>query len=310
MAVKAKKAKPRAPKFIGCTLRRLPASKQVKAARAAIKENPANAPVAAALTALAMPLASKDAVSPAQKLAVLTSKYWGQGGVRLTVSFMEKTVAALQDKVLAAVNQWNRYANVEFVRVDGGGQVRISRGRGGYWSYLGTDVLQVPKSQPTMNLEGFVLATSDAEYDRVPPHEAGHTLGAPHEHLRAALIRRLDREKVISYFMRTQGWGREDVIAQTLTALEESQLMATDVADPRSIMTYFFDGSLTLDGQPIEGGSRIDATDVEFIGRLYPKPSAPPPPPPPPVSADPSVQWWGGVPPTRLVIGGKEWAPK
>lgn len=276
----ATKSKPKS-RFIGCTVKQLPPAKQVKAARVAIRENPANAPVAEMLTAtVAVP--GRALVTPAARLAVLTGKYWGAKGVRLTVSFLERTVAALQDKIVAAFNQWSRYANVEFTRVDSGGQVRVSRGRGGYWSYLGTDILQIPRNEPTMNLEGFVLATPAAEYDRVPPHESGHSLGCPHEHARADLIRRLNREKTIAYFMRTQGWSREDVIAQVFTALEESRLMATSVADPKSIMTYSFSGDLTLDGEPIPGGDRIDATDAEWMGRLYPREVIAQPPPAPP----------------------------
>jgi hypothetical protein len=80
--------------------------------------------------------------------------------------------------------------------------VRISRG-GGYWSYLGTDILLIPPSQQTMNLEGFTMNMPETEYRRVIRHEAGHTLGFPHEHMRKELIARIDREKAYDYFWHT-----------------------------------------------------------------------------------------------------------
>jgi len=54
----------------------------------------------------------------------------------------------------------------------------------GYWSYLGTDILHIPKNRPTMCLENFSMDTLESEYKRVVRHETGHTLGFPHEHMR------------------------------------------------------------------------------------------------------------------------------
>src|SRR5436190_2022576 len=81
----------------------------------------------------------------------------------------------------------------------------------GYWSNLGTDILLITRGRPTMNLEAFTMTTPDAEFFRVVRHEGGHTLGFPHEHIRKAIIDRLDREKVIADFMTTQGWTRQEV---------------------------------------------------------------------------------------------------
>jgi hypothetical protein len=43
-----------------------------------------------------------------------------------------------------------------------------------------------------MNLEGFTMKTPDSEFHRVVRHETGHTLGFPHEHMRAELVKRID----------------------------------------------------------------------------------------------------------------------
>ena len=59
--------------------------------------------------------------------------------------------------------------------------VRIARtANDGYWSYLGTDVLQIPAGEPTLNLDSFTMNTPDSEVYPVVRHDTGHTLGFPH----------------------------------------------------------------------------------------------------------------------------------
>jgi hypothetical protein len=96
---------------------------------------------------------------------------------------------------------WGAWANVTLVETTTGPQVRIARiPNDGYWPYLGTDVLQIPPNQPTLNLASFTMNTPDAEFYRVVRHETGHTLGFPHEHMRKEIIERIDRNKAIAYF--------------------------------------------------------------------------------------------------------------
>lgn len=216
-----------------------------------------------------------------QRAAVLASAYWGSKGVDLSVSFMEATPADLRDRIISHMNAWNTVAgaNVQFRWTQSSGQVRISRGRGGYWSYLGVDVLAVPANEQTMNLEGFTMSTPESEYKRVVRHETGHTLGMPHEHLRADLVALLDPVKTEAYFMRTQGWSRSQVDQQVLTPVSESSLLGATPADVTSIMCYQIPGECTKSGKPILGGSDIDDFDKQCIAGLYPQLTAPPPPP-------------------------------
>jgi hypothetical protein len=148
--------------------------------------------------------------------------------------------------------------------------VRISRGGGGYWSYLGTDILLVPAHRPTMNLQGFTMNTREGEFARVVRHEAGHTLGCMHEHMRADLVKLIDPAKAYDYFRRTQGWDKATVDAQVLTSLDERSLMGTPT-DQTSIMCYQLPGSITRNGKPILGGLDINASDLAFMGKIYPK---------------------------------------
>jgi hypothetical protein len=126
-------------------------------------------------------------------------------------------------------------------------------------------------NEPTMNLEAFTSETPEEEFRRVVRHEAGHTLGFPHEHMRQAIIRRLDHERVIASYMRHQQWSRQEVIDQVLTPLEESSLLGTPFAEDDSIMCYEIDPELTIDGFAVVGGTDITPNDHAFAAQIYPK---------------------------------------
>jgi len=112
------------------------------------------------------------------------------------------------------MNAWSRTANVTFVESKTDPKVRIARQggqQGGYWSYLGTDILSIDRNQPTMNLEAFTMNIPESEFHRVVRHETGHTMGFPHEHMRRELVNEIDPDKAISYFGATQGWSPAEV---------------------------------------------------------------------------------------------------
>lgn len=113
------------------------------------------------------------------------------------------------------------------------------------------------------------MTTRPSEFNRVIRHEAGHTLGFPHEHMRRELVARIDRQKAYDYFRRTQGWSPAMVDQQVLTPLDQRSIVGTP-ADQTSIMCYQLPGVITRDGQPILGGPDIDTTDRSFARRIYP----------------------------------------
>jgi hypothetical protein len=252
--------------MLACTPKTLPKRLLMKAAETAVKIYPVNAPAFGPLADVA-----PDLPLDPLHIAVLTSKYWGPAARRLTVSFMESTPANLRARIISHMNAWTQTAGISFIETQGTGDVRISRGSEGYWSYLGTDIRLIPRNRPTMNLQGFTMNTSESEYNRVVRHETGHTLGFPHEHMRKALVERIDPAKAYEYLRQTQGWEPRMVDQQVLSPLDERSIMGTP-ADQTSIMCYQLPGSITRDGKPILGGVDINQTDYAFAGGIYPKP--------------------------------------
>jgi hypothetical protein len=124
-----------------------------------------------------------------------------------------------------------------------------------------------------MNLEGFTMNMPDAEFFRVVRHEAGHTLGFEHEHMRKEVVNGIDVEKAVKYFKKTEGWSRKVVMDQVLTPLDSSALIATAKPDPKSIMCYWLPAEIMKNGKAIPGGGDINKMDAKFAAQQYPKKS-------------------------------------
>lgn len=259
-----------------CVVMTLPDELLIPAARTSTLIFPANAPAAVA-----------HAILPPQEVAAITSRYWGPKPRTISVQFLDNPTATFRRMFLAAANSWD--CCITFAETAETGELRLTRSGRGYWSYLGTDILHIPAPAPTMNLQGFTEFTREADWLRVPPHEIGHTLGFPHDHLRRAIVDRIDRTKVYAYFWEWQRWPPRTVDVNVMTAQEESELLDPTPADVNSIMTYPLPGEIMIDGVPVPGGDRLTKADLDYADRIYPvpKPPAPPPGPPPPVEPEP-----------------------
>lgn len=255
---------------IFCTAKPLPRAIEARATRRSIEANPENA----RRVTLRMP----DRRGGPRRIVVVKQWKWPRTGVTLSVQFLDAPTAALRKRILSHMNAWSRTANVRFTETHGTGDVRIARFDhprevAGYWSYLGTQILGIDEDLPTMNLQGFTMRESEAEFRRVVRHEAGHTLGFDHEHMRGEIVERIDVDKAYRYYRLTNGWTRRDVDEQVLVSLDEASIMGTDAADPLSIMCYQIPGPVMKDGKAVPGGRDITRTDASFAGSLYPKPA-------------------------------------
>lgn len=255
-----------------CRPKSLPLDKHAAAERRAIEVNPENASERRVVERT--PSGRRGG---ARRIVVVVGRKWPSAGVRLSVSFLDNPSAALRSRILSHMNAWGEHANVQFSETRGVGEVRIARLDGppdmaGYWSYLGTEILEIAEDQPTLNLEGFTMRKPESEFRRLVRHEAGHTLGFDHEHLRGELVELIDREKAIAHFDETDGWTPAEVEAQVLTPLAKRSVMGTKEADPLSIMCYHLPAEIMKNGKAITGGEDINANDFAFARTLYPKP--------------------------------------
>src|SRR4030095_2768979 len=237
--------------IIVCRPKSLPLDKLVNAERRAIEINPENA--------LQRRIVERTPIGRRggpRRIAVVIARKWPATGVRLSVSFLDNPPAALRSRIIRHMNAWGEQANVLFSETQGVGQVRIARldspeDMTGYWSYIGTEILDADEDEPTLNLEGFTTRVSDAEFRRVVRHEAGHTLGFDHEHMRSDIVSRIDRKKAFAYFDRTEGWSPEEVEEQVLTPLAKKSIMGTRESDPLSIMCYQLPAGIMKNGKPV-----------------------------------------------------------
>ena len=263
-------------KIITCRPKSLPVEKLEAAARRAIQINPENEREQRRVARTPI-----GQLGGPRRIAVVVARKWPAKGVRLSVSFLDTPPAALRTRIIKHMNAWGEHANVVFSETKDTGEVRIARldsppELSGYWSLVGTEILDAELDEATLNLEGFTMKTSDAEFRRVVRHEAGHTLGFDHEHMRSEIVKMIDRKKAFAYFDRTQGWTKEEIEDQVLTPLVQKSIMGTQEVDPVSIMCYQLPGSIMKNGKPIKGGVDINPRDFAFAASLYPKPDAQP----------------------------------
>ncbi len=127
-------------------------------------------------------LKRSDGDSGPAKLAMPIQTFW-RNGTRLRVSMWGGS-SLVQSKIRQYASIWENHANIDFrfVGEKEEADIRITfdpeRGSN---SYVGTDNMQIPKDQPTMNFGWFTDQTADEEFSRTVLHEFGHALGCVHE---------------------------------------------------------------------------------------------------------------------------------
>ncbi|MCU5132284.1 matrixin family metalloprotease [Bacillus cereus] len=244
-----------------CVQMNLPDDQIIEAARLAIQENPDNAPDTDEVSA--------DSIDSFE-MALIIGKKW-RNGRTLRVRFLDGD-SAVHEKIKRYANEWSRYANLKFAfGNDPNAEIRISfrDPKRGFWSYLGTDNLSIPRNEATMNFEGFNSNTSETEFSRVVLHEFGHCIGVSHEQSNPAVNIPWDREAVYRHYERTQGWTRPEIDFQVLTKLNPIGTVFTP-HDPKSIMQYPVPNEITIGDYEIGWNTTLSEVDKRFIGQMYP----------------------------------------
>lgn len=247
-----------------CIDRLLPHELLFHASRAALAENPDNAPGARS----GMPGAGASIDAPGA-LAALTGKLW-QPGRTLRVRFLDGD-PAVQKRLEPYAQEWTKHANLHLAfGNDPNAEIRISFRLPGSWSYIGTDSLTIPRHQPTMNFGWLTPDTPDDEYARVVTHEFGHAIGCIHEHQNPSTNIPWNKEAVYDYYGGPpNNWTKEQVDINLFTRYS-ADLTQFSAFDRESIMLYPIPNAFT-EGDFEVGWNRIlSATDKRYIAKLYP----------------------------------------
>ena len=233
----------------------LPEELQEEAALRALEENPANGP--------------QPGVERLE-IAVLKKKLWKPGRT-LRVCFLDGD-PSVQAKVETVAHQWSEFANIKFdFGSDPNAEIRISFTPDGSWSYVGTDALSIPASEPTMNYGWLDANSSDNEISRVVLHEFGHALGAIHEHQHPKLGFTWFKDAVYKYYMAPpNSWTKEQVDFNVLNRYSETVTQYSDF-DTRSIMLYPIPQEHTCGDFAVTWrNTALSEKDKEFIQQIYP----------------------------------------
>lgn len=203
------------------------------------------------------------APSHAEEMAAQTAALWDPG-TTLHVAF--RGGSSMQRLALMrAARIWEAVANIKIVRSLGPCQIRCSFDPGGSWSYVGRETLFIPAHEPTMNI-GW---PNDPGRDL---HEMGHTLGLIHEHQSPAAKIPWNREAVYDFYAGPPNhWSRHDVDEQVFARYDAAKITSTQW-DGKSIMEYPIPPELLTDPKYAVGWNQtLSATDMAFIGKLYPR---------------------------------------
>ena len=253
-----------------CVDRVIPWDRKADAARAAVKENPANRPKMMRM----LPGVSAHPV----KISIVIGKTWKKGRV-LGVHFMDGSKHQ-REMVRGIASTWSDYANIRFnFKAGSNAQIRVSfeYDPGSSWSAVGVDCLdhkEFPKNLPTMNYGWLTDDTDDTEYRRVVLHEFGHALGAIHEHQVPAGGITWNMAKVYAYFSGPpNNWSKADIDFNVIEKYSVNQLNGTRF-DPKSIMLYGFPpelikGPASFKKMASRENTKLSAKDKSFMHGFY-----------------------------------------
>lgn len=237
--------------------------------------------------------------SEAPRLALEKGKFWTNGQA-LKIRFLEGT-REQKDFVKKVSVEWTKYANLKFEFIESGeADIRILFDEGsGAWSYIGTDCLDIPQNQPTMNLGWLDVG--------VVLHEFGHSLGCIHEHQNPNEPIQWNEQQVIEDLSGPPNFWDYQTIKHNVFDRYTSEQVEASSTDRISVMMYSIPAEWTLNGVGYPGGEELSETDKSFIMEMYPTLTDTEEPPVDPTEpTEPPIPTVGCLDPFKLFSSYKE----
>ncbi len=192
----------------------------------------------------------------------IQKKLWANGRT-LHIRFLNGT-PEFQEKVRQVAQEWTQFANIKFAFDQSPtAEIRVTFNdlSNPAWSYLGTDALAVPKSEPTMNLS--ILKARSATPQMIKKTillEFGHVLGLISEHNNPNA---------------TIPWNVE-YLQKVFGPDYANRYFAKDSGayrpfDPNSVMALEFPKEYFLSEFKMGGGTELSESDKELVRKLYPR---------------------------------------
>ncbi len=194
----------------------------------------------------------------------IRDKRW-VNGTTIRIAFLQGTQNQI-NMVKDIAPQWTRHANLRFEFTDGlDAEIRVAFDpNDGAWSYVGTDNLNIPRPQPTLNLgwqdEGVIL------------HEFGHMVGLSHEHQNPDQGINWNEQVVIEELAGPPNFWDEATVRHNVLNKYSADILHGTRFDPDSIMLYAFPAEWTIDGFSTHENHKLSETDKGFVksSKMYP----------------------------------------
>lgn len=195
-------------------------------------------------------------------------KLWGIGA---TLKFRFLDGAETEKNIVrSAIEQWAEHVNLRLVESESpASEIRISFEQPGSWSYIGTDALGIPFSEPTINY-GTLVGTEDRNAAmQVALHEFGHVLGLVHEFQNPSGGEIFDPEATKKLFQAPPNLWSESQVEMNLLRKAEPYPGHREY-DPSSVMNYTLPSTIFLPGKGTNPGFELSGSDQRYVASLYP----------------------------------------